>query len=566
MDTGVTELLERPTPPVGGGRSTARRRLAAVLAVLLPTVATFVHALAYGRWIVDDAGITFAYARSITSGAGPVLQPGAVPVEGYSNPAWMGVMSAGRAIGLFDHGAWFGVPDYVLFPKGVALLCCAGVFLAGYLAATAVSRRPALVAGAAGLVTAATPSFVIWSFSGLENSLLAVAVVGLAAVLVRAAANGRLATVGTAVWCGLLAALAALTRPDAVLYAAAYPVVALLLVTRPTVRRTLWSVPLSIGVFAVPFGGYLAWRHSEFGQLLPNTAIAKAQSVPTVSSLAKATDLVAYVGWPLVVVAVVCVGAALARASRARTGLVALLVPLGLAVLSFAVLIPDWMAQFRFATPVWPLAALATAIAAGEVLPQLATRGRAVVVVLTAAACAFTGISWSQDIQVFRTGPTLPMCLVVLQSQEYNGIARMLGVHNGSVLLPDVGGTALTSDLRVIDVAGLADGRIARYYADHDMAALRDYVLNDARPTIIAVHASWASVTGLLRDPRTTRDYDLLTDNRAEGSVLVRRDVIPNPTVRGQLSAYAVRSVGQQETFGGTERRASCGATLRPGT
>ena len=42
----------------------------------------------YGQWIVDDAGLTFAYARSLSTGAGPVLQPGAAPVEGFSSPAY----------------------------------------------------------------------------------------------------------------------------------------------------------------------------------------------------------------------------------------------------------------------------------------------------------------------------------------------------------------------------------------------------------------------------------------------------------------------------------------------
>ncbi|HKN98520.1 MAG TPA: hypothetical protein VJX10_15480, partial [Pseudonocardiaceae bacterium] len=401
--------------------------------------------------------------------------------------------------------------------------------------------------------------------SGLENSLLAVAVVGLAAVLVRAAASGRLATAGTAVWCGLLAALAALTRPDALLYAAAYPLVALLLVTRPAVRRTLWAVPLSLGAFAVPYGGYLAWRYAQFHQLVPNTAVAKAQGVPTVAALAKATDLAGYAGWPLVVVAVVCVGAALGRPSRARTGLVALLVPLALAVLSYAVLVPDWMAQYRFATPVWPLAALATAIAAGEVLPRLAVRGRVAVAVLAATACTLTGITWSQDVQSFRAGPTLPLCLVVRQSREYNGIARMLGVRHGSVLLPDVGGTALTSDLRIVDVAGLADARIARYLANRDLAALRHHVLAEVRPTLIAVHASWAAVTGLAADPRTARDYRVLTDNPTEGVLYVRRDAVPDRARLAEVTAFARRSVGEQIAFSRTARRASCGATLRPG-
>jgi len=61
-----------------------------------------------GTWIVDDAGLTFAYARSLSSGDGLVLQPGAAPVEGFSSPAWMALLVVGRWLGLFDHGAWVG--------------------------------------------------------------------------------------------------------------------------------------------------------------------------------------------------------------------------------------------------------------------------------------------------------------------------------------------------------------------------------------------------------------------------------------------------------------------------
>jgi hypothetical protein len=190
------------------------RRVWAIPAVLVPTGLFGLHALAYGRWEVDDAGITFAYARSVATGAGPVLQPGLPPVEGYSNPAWLALLALGRWSGLFDHGAWFGVPDYVAYPKVLALIFAAGVFAAFYATASAVSRRPALVTFLAGCATAAIPSFVIWCVSGLENSLLAVTVVTIGAVLVRANARGALATVPPAVVCGLLASLAALTRPE----------------------------------------------------------------------------------------------------------------------------------------------------------------------------------------------------------------------------------------------------------------------------------------------------------------------------------------------------------------
>lgn len=540
-------------------------RWAAVLAVVVPTIVTAVHALTYGRWLVDDAGITFAYARSVAEGNGPVLQPGAPPVEGYSDPAWLGLLTLGRWLGLFDHGAWFGIPDYVLFPKGVALLCCIGVFIAMYRAAAAVTKRPALVAGAAGVVTALVPSFVIWCFSGLENSLLALAVVTMASLLVRAAAAGTLARPGLAVWCGLLAALAALTRPDGAVYAAAYPLVALLFVTRPALRRTLWTVPLSVGVFLVPFGTYLAWRIAEFGALVPNTALAKGQTAPTVDSIRKAVNLAAYAGWPLVLVAVVCLGAALSRPSRMRTGLIALLVPLVLAIISFSVLLPDWMPQYRFATPVWPLTALATAIAAAHLVPQLAVRARAALAVVVVIAGTLAGIAWWQDHHEFATGPTVPLCVVVQQAQEYDGYARILGVRDGTVLLPDIGGTALAGDLRVADVVGLADKRFAEFWNHKDMAGLRDYVFTELKPTVIHIHGSWAAATGLLNDPRMTADYIVVRRPSATGANLVRRDAVPDKQALVAVTAFAKQAGAEQAQISGARTR-SCGPELRPGT
>ncbi|GAB3496472.1 hypothetical protein GCM10027521_46440 [Amycolatopsis cihanbeyliensis] len=154
--------------------------LGALGAILTGTALIAVHAAFYGHWIMDDAAITFAYSRNLAEGHGAVLQPGAEPVEGFSNPAWMLLLALGKLVGLFDTGMLFGVPDYVLFPKGLALLCCAGILTLIYFAARTVSPRPRLITLAAGAGLAAIPSFVIWCFSGLENSLYALCVVGIA--------------------------------------------------------------------------------------------------------------------------------------------------------------------------------------------------------------------------------------------------------------------------------------------------------------------------------------------------------------------------------------------------
>lgn len=550
-------------PPPTGAPWLRAGWLRAGIAVGVPTAAFGVHALLYGRWIVDDAAITFAYARSIATGAGPVLQPGADPVEGYSNPAWLGLLVLGRWLGLFDRGAWFGVPDYVAFPKLLALVLVAGVFACCYAVAKAMTPRPELVAAAAGLVTAAVPSFVIWTVSGLENALLALAAAGIAAVLVRAVVADRLLEPATAVWCGLLAALAALTRPDGLVYAGAFPLAALLLFHRADLGRAVRAVALSLLVSAVPVVGYLAWRLVVFGEYLPNTAIAKAQGLPGLSATTRPGELVTYVGWPAALLAVAAVGAVLARQGPARRALVALLVPLALAVVAFGVLAPDWMGQLRFATPVWPLGALVGVVAAVLVAPLLAARARIVTAVLAVGAAAVSGLALVDGARAFRAGPTAPLCLVAQNTgRAINSYAEVVGVRDPVLAAPDLGGAALVSDLRLVDIVGLADRRIARFWAAGDIEGLRSHILRDVRPTFLTLNPDWARMTGLSTDPRLAVGYDKIATSPAGVTDWVRSDVLEP----GDLAALRVRAgelVADDENARRSPR-ASCGDVLVP--
>lgn len=126
--TRVTQVDQRPSAVRADAPVPRVGWVGRIVAVGVPTFLVGLHALLYGRWIVDDAAITFAYTRSLTTGAGPVLQPGAEVVEGYSNPLWLALLALGRFAGLFDRGAWFGVPDYVAFPKVLALVLIAAMF------------------------------------------------------------------------------------------------------------------------------------------------------------------------------------------------------------------------------------------------------------------------------------------------------------------------------------------------------------------------------------------------------------------------------------------------------
>jgi len=523
----------------------------------------------YGRWLIDDAGITFAYARSIAAGAGPVLQPGSAPVEGWSNPTWLALLVLASVVGLFDHGTWFGVSDLVLFPKAAALACGAGVAVAFHLIAREVvpSRwRAALVSAVAGSLVAVVPSYAVWMSSGLENPLLAVVTSALAATLVRAVAGERLTAPGVAVTAGLLAAAAALTRPDGLVYAVAYPLVVALLLRRGTVRRAVAAAALSVVAFAVPYGAYLAWRLATFELWVPNTAVAKAQELPGLSALDRPVELVPVVGWLPVSIAVGALGAALLRPGRHRPLLAVLMVLLALALGAYAVLEPDWMGLQRFATPVWVLGGLTGVLAAERAAGALTGRGRVVAGLLVAVALVVSASSWSQVARGFRNGPTVPLCAIAVgMGAAPNAFGDVLGVRTGRIATPDVGGTALTSRYEVVDLAGLVSAPLARYYADDDMAGLRDHVLDEVRPEFVEVHGNWARNTGLLDDPRTAQRYLPVLMVAPDSGYLVRRDLVTDPARLAAATSYAEQVTQPRRVAASSAPRSGCG-TLRPGS
>ncbi|MGI8815411.1 MAG: hypothetical protein ACR2G2_09075 [Pseudonocardia sp.] len=565
----VTEKIGRAgTEPIVEPASRRRPWWGHLVAAGVPTAMVAVHAARYGQWIEDDAGITFAFARSLANGAGPVLQPGADPVEAFSNPAWLAILVAGRLLHLFDSGTWFGVPDLVLFPKVVALALCFGTFSCCYTVARAVSRHPVRVTVAAGAVTACVPAFVIWTVSGLENSLTTLAVVALAAMLARAAVAGRLLDPRTAIGCGALAGLAALTRPDGLVYAAAYPLAALLLVGKDSARQTVASIAVSVLTVSVPVGGYLAWRVATFGDYLPNTARAKEQGIPTLSDLDKPAALVGYVGWLACMFTVGVVAVALHRRSPTRTGVAMLLIPLGLAVLAYAVLATDWMAQYRFTTPVWPLASLVLALSAAQVLRGAATRTRIVAVVTSGLVGGLTLVGWYGQSETFRRAPTVSACYIARNTgYTFNTYADLLGIDQGSLLAVDGGGTSLTSRLRFVDLSGLADARIARYWHTNDMVGLRDHVFEQVRPTFIRIWSGWDGVarSGILADPRLGRDYVLVWGPPGGGGNWVRRDAVPSAGSLDELRRLAPELAAMVDApYDRIATHWWCPATLRP--
>ncbi|WP_197321976.1 hypothetical protein [Saccharomonospora sp. NB11] len=551
-------------------RPARRARLAPVASVAVGTALIGAHASAYGYWIIDDAAITFSYARSVAEGLGPVLQPGAPAVEGYSNPTWLLLLVLGRLVGLFDHGLLFGIPDYVLFPKALALLCCAAILTLSYVAARRVLTTAAWVVPLAmGGVLAAMPSFVIWAFSGLENPLYALLLVTQAVVLFLAVVDGRLLTAKVAVTVGALAALAALTRPEGLIYAGSYPLVVLAQLRRAELVPSLRRCVESSLVFLVPVGAYFTWRYVTFGQWLSMPSVAKAQDLPTLVDLVRPGELVSYVGALAVLFAAAMVAAMLARGTWWRAGLLAVLVPLGLAVVAYAVLEPDWMAQYRFATPVWVLGTLAATLATVEVVRSARTRVRAWLVAGLVAVLLPTGAGFVHASEQFRAQPDISACYVADRlGRVFNGYADVLGLEEASLLIPDLGGSSLTSRLDLVDMAGLTHATFAEMARTEDRRAQAEYVYTVAKPTFIHIREPWTSGTGLGWDPRLERDYYPIHYHTKQGEPhgdWVRKSVVPDAETLAELRDYATTSAAWVEQRLLASPLRQCGPTLHRG-
>ncbi|GAA1219262.1 hypothetical protein [Prauserella alba] len=553
------------------GRSRWRARLPAAAAVIAGTAMIGAHGAYYGNWIVDDAAISFSYARSFSEGLGPVVQAGAQPVEGFSNVTWTLLLALARLVGLFDHGTIFGIPDYVLLPKVLALVLCAGILTACHAALARVLVRPWLGTLAVGGLLAMTPSFVIWVVSGLENALYGLLVATLAVLVFRAVLDDALLRWRLAVGAGLLAALAALTRPEGLIYGGVYPLVVLGMLRRSPgpVSASVRHVALSVAAFVGATGAYFLWRRITFGEWLSAPSIAKSQGLPYPTDLAKAGQIVGYAGAPAILLVCVFVGMLLARPPWWRRGLFALLVPLGLALVAFTVLEDDWMGHLRFATPIWVLGALTAVLAAAEVVRRVRGGARAVVVTGMVVSLVASGSSFAVAAYDFRRAPTLSACHVADRyGRAFNGYADLLGLERASLLLPDLGGTSMTSRLRLVDMAGLTDIRIAHLIRNEDRAGTKRYVFGEVQPTFIHTRVPWTGEGDITEDPRFTRDYVRIfaePGHQWPDGDWVRRDVVPDQATLERLRAYAQATAGRVADYS-VAPTSSCGDTLGVGS
>ncbi len=498
-----------------------------------------------GNWIIDDAGISFAYSRNLASGYGLVAQPGRVPVEGFSNFLWVLVLAPTFLLRIFDP---------IWTPKALAFLLFA-LSLAAVEHVLRKSTQRLLPGVFSCCALALSPPLVIWTASGLENGLLLFLVTGLWALVILAPPRWPL-------YAGAVAGLVAMTRPDGLVFAGAVPCFLILTMVfrrgdfQRKSRQLLESLAATLAVI-VPF---FSFRLLYFGKLWPHPYYAKkewdsqtdrllalvnhpAQTLQKVTGVFSGTA-----GWPGPVLIIAALAVTLwllkRRALPRHIAVTALL--FGFAAFGFIWLENDWMGEYRFATPL----AVMVVLLLFCVIDWLGARSQnsrrrtgaviAASVLLASLALSFIPRTWA-----FAQCPPTPYREVSNSfARRFNDYAAALGVKNGSILVADGGAMLMESKLEVYDATGLFEPAVVELLKRHtrvwnyDHPEFFDWVFERIKPTFIATHAYWTNVTAFEHDKRFHRDYaaiDAYHDSYVSAQYgrdlhsgeFVRRDALP---------------------------------------
>lgn len=459
--------------------------------------------------LVDDSYIFLRYAENLAAGQGPVFNPGE-RVEGYTSPLWILILAAARALGMDlvaasqALGACFGLATLLL------LLNLGRRWLPPEQ--TALSAVPALF-----LLT--NPSFLYWTWSGMDTALFTFLYLAtFAAFAAQAASPGNMTGAGTCL------ALTALSRPDGIVLLPAFCAVLAWLHRRQPrlLARKLLTFLAPLTLVAL----HLVWRYYYYGTLLPNTYYAKVDlsaSVRLLNGLRYTFHFVLDYSLYLLALPPAILGPLVIFRRWPQTWVKLALTVLPLWAAYVTAVGGDHFGMFRFYVPALPLIAALAVLWAGHLSPQNYGSPRARAVAL-ALVLSLTAINYSAYVslvgQRFREEIAL--------AQAWAEVGRWLGTHvpkGSTIALIPIGAMPYYSGLRTLDLLGLTDREIARHGKVDPAGRIghqkydTEYVLTRRPDYILSQSSGLFSEPPLQRAPSLAKAYprafsDLFFDER----------------------------------------------------
>lgn len=451
----------------------------------------------FPRWTVDDAYITFRYARNWAQFGELTWNVGLDPVEGYTGvllPLLLGLTMKAKLS-----------PIVVSQVLGVVSFLIGGLLLWLLLQRLGVSDAPLSLVIALYLTM---PAAFTHAFGGLETMLFAallLASVYLFAIVLKSPALSPLLCVS------LLAM--SLTRPEGIILAV---LVGAALALR---YRRAWLVLFGL-LYVLPGLVYFVWRWSYYGQFLPNTFYVKAaHGLRFGSAVMLAKFAIAYLALPGV--AVLISGVRLRRSWL--WGMTFAFVSVVFAFYLASDLLMNY--SHRFFVPFYPLLLALAIWLTGH-------RRRAWVLVLLVAQLAVHVGLLSNEIDFARRYRQL-LADEHMQAGEF--VRSSVPASEWLAVVIDAGAIPWLSDLPTLDVGGLNDEALARG-AD---AAERFYGIRPG--AAVFTSRAWDHLEASVQPGRAIAgdvrfgDYVLMQRFRSAARdgyylfVYVRRDLVRNP-------------------------------------
>lgn len=465
-----------------------------------------------GARTIDDAYITFRYARNLLAGEGLVYNPGEA-VLGTTTPLYAGLMAfAGSLIGGVD--APFPQVAMVVNALADAGLC---------LLLLRLGRKTELeVPGtAAALVWAVLPFSVTFAIGGLETSVFVLLLTG----VITAHMEGRRAAAA------FLAALSLLARPDSALLLAFTGLDRVYLAFNQKARISLRE----IAAFALPLLAWLVPAAVFYGSPVPNSIAAKvsAYDLPTLAAFSRllqhyATPFMDHLTFGRVGIAT---GMVLYFFLNAVGGL--RLVRTQPRLWSWVVFPWVWFTVYAIANPLifrWyltpPLPAYIFTVLCGlEFIRRDLQASRlariskplAAVILTAPMLLALRGWTLQPDHGPSRPAPEMAWILLELKYQEAADFLLPLFVETaGDPVLAagDIGALGYYTDARILDTLGLISPEAVPYYPTRPEFYVNAYavapeLVNDLRPDFIVLLEVYGR-EGLFKDPEFLETYRLI--------------------------------------------------------
>jgi hypothetical protein len=233
--------------------------------------------------LFDDAMISMRYAKNLAEGHGPVWNPGE-RVEGFTNPAWVGLMAIFHLLPL--EASKMSLPVQI----SSAVFLAFNLFFVKKIADELTGGQKPLVSLGAVFLTAFYFPLNNWSLQGMEVGLVTLLLTASAWQVLRSMRAERFSA-----WPYILLGFATWVRMDAVV--PYLTILGFLVLFDPQHRRQhlIWGGGLFVAFIAVQ----TALRVAYYGDPLPNTYYLKMQGYSLVSRVKRGLTVYAQFIWTM---------------------------------------------------------------------------------------------------------------------------------------------------------------------------------------------------------------------------------------------------------------------------